>query len=321
MRDDKFVSTHLTSFSGRTKLVMVEKNTLKQVRTLKLSNSVAAIQPYTEDRVENDNALSVEQISKARPQTFETSPQKSDRIESDMDNENVLDNNNELGTEHNWRNKNEPKKPKRVYLDACPELKVAKSNKKRKIGIQVIQNGNLCPSIQNNKRRVIVRNTCGFDTIVHILAAATTNETFHHVIQKSKSKIFEFVKLFLEKGCNAEIYKQRANFLGQVSCFLHDGSVPGVSVIDALSNITILCELTFQEEPSLEDRRECKVCNTVLTRQPVTVSLDVETIISHGYEKISDAVKANEISISDKSCAKCKIRISISRFHRVCRRC
>lgn len=38
----------------------------------------------------------------------------------------------------------------------------------------------------------------------------------------------------------------------------------------------------------------------------MTVSLDVETIISHGYEKISDAVKANEISISDKSCAKCK---------------
>lgn len=219
MRDDKFVSPHLTSFSGRTKLVMTEKNTLKQVRTLKLSNSVATIQPYTEDRVENDNALSVEQISKERPQTFETSPQKSDRIESDMDNENVLDNNNELGTERNWRNKNEPKKPKRVYLDACPELKVAKSNKKRKIGIQAIQNGNLCPLIQNNKRRVIVRYTCGFDTIVHILAAATTNETFHHVIQKSKSKIFEFVKLFLEKGCNAKIYKQRANFLDQVSCF------------------------------------------------------------------------------------------------------
>ncbi|CAH2088983.1 unnamed protein product [Euphydryas editha] len=97
---------------------MAGKNTVKQVRTLELSNSVATTRPYTEDRVENDNAPSVEQISKERPQTFETSLQKSGKIESDMDNEDVFDNNNELGTEHNWRNKNEPKKPKRMYLDA-----------------------------------------------------------------------------------------------------------------------------------------------------------------------------------------------------------
>lgn len=43
----------------------------------------------------------------------------------------------------------------------------------------MLQNGNLCESFKDGKDRFVVINTCGFDSIVQLFAAASIHAVFY----------------------------------------------------------------------------------------------------------------------------------------------
>jgi len=87
----------------------------------------------------------------------------------------------------------------------------------------------------------VVQNTCGFDSIFHILASATVHNLFRQVIESSSTKVYEFLKLFLKTGSSKSTYRKRTELLRDIEHFVSE-NVSGVIVINTVSNISYLCE-------------------------------------------------------------------------------
>lgn len=85
----------------------------------------------------------------------------------------------------------------------------------------MLQNGNLCESFKDGKDRLVVINTCGFDTIVQLFAAASIHAVFYDFIINATSDMFKFIKNFIDEGLIKSIYKQRATKSNISSAEIH----------------------------------------------------------------------------------------------------
>lgn len=162
--------------------------------------------------------------------------------------------------EHNWRNKNNPKKPRRSYLDPCSDWDTRGAYNKKAVGIIQLQNGNICPVLTIKKNKIVVKNTCGFDSIVHILANACEHDSFRTIIDNAETDCFKFIKNYLQWGPCPKIYKTRALLLQEVAYFVEKDTLPGITAIDATSNVCNLCEYVFKDEPSYMEISLCLKC-------------------------------------------------------------
>lgn len=111
----------------------------------------------------------------------------------------------ELIHEHNWRNKNESKRKKRSYFDTRPDRDAPGFNIKR-LTFNVLQNENTCSIVGNKSCKIIIKNVCGFDSIVHILATACRNNSFHQIIESAESGAFKLINTFLKNGPYRNVY-------------------------------------------------------------------------------------------------------------------
>jgi len=68
-----------------------------------------------------------------------------------------------------------------------------------------------------------------------------------------------------------------------------------------LSNVSNLCELIFKEEPSCTLLKECDNCKKTTTRNLIVFNLDFQTIASHGYDAIAQAIQSYT-NINHKKC-------------------
>jgi len=112
----------------------------------------------------------------------------------------------------------------------------------------VLQNGNISPVLKVGASNIIVKNTCGFDSIVHILAAACVYDKFKATVDTATTEAFKFIKFFVQLGPTKSIYKMRAEILKNVTCFIQATVTPDIVTVDALSNVVNLCEYVFPEK-------------------------------------------------------------------------
>jgi hypothetical protein len=271
MRIQKFVSKHLRSFCGRAKLAMAnntncikeDSNCIKQTSP----NSVVSETEFTLPVNVFDNNIT-------------------DKSFNGSDDSKKL---HDLNAEHNWRNKNAPQKMKRSYLETYPDWDIPAFSKK-KTAIDVLKNGSMCSYVQMEKCKIIVKNTCGFDSITHIFAGACTNESYRNFIKSSNSDESKFISCFLDVGPNKDIYKLRATILEKVKYFHQEQTVPEVLVLNAASNISNLCEWVFPSFISYTDTVSCTTCKTEKIFNKVILPINENIVKSHGYNKLKEAI-------------------------------
>lgn len=327
MRVDKFVTLYLQSFSGRAKLAVAEQ--IPNIKTVfenienKLENKTrekeidlniipCTLQPQNltcadtqlthitcnENPETSRDTINVTHIE--TPETIQISnTDEKENYECDTVSSEKSENEySDLNNEHNWRNKNERKTFKRTYLQPRPDF--AGVCKRKKIDIAMLQNGNLCESLKDGKDRLIVINTCGFDSIVQLFAAACIHEIFHDFLINATSDMFQFIKNFIDKGPIKSIYRQRAKILRKIGYFVSKNTC-NVITVNALSNICNLCEYLLNEEPSCTLQKECGNCKKATTQN---LTLDFQIIQSHGYNSIARAIQ-DYITNNYKECKQC----------------
>jgi len=182
----------------------------------------------------------------------------------------------DLNDEHNCRNKNERRtRIKRTYLQPRPDFTGV--YKRKKIDFAILQNGNLCESLKDGRDRLVITNTCGFDIIVQLFATACIHTIFYNTLINALSDIFELTKNFIDK-CKL-IYRQRAILLRKIEYFVSKNTC-NIITINALSNVSNLCEFIFNEELSCTLLKECDNCKKIISNCLIVSNLNFQTIAS-----------------------------------------
>jgi len=76
-------------------------------------------------------------------------------------------------------------------------------------------------------------------------------------------------------------------FVSKITC--------NVITINALSNVSNLCEFIFNKEPSCTTLlKECDNCKKITTRNLIVLNLDFQTIASHKYDAIAQLYKVTQ---------------------------
>lgn len=153
-----------------------------------------------------------------------------------------------------------------------------------------------------DKKRIVVINTCGFDSIVSIIACACINEYYKSSIEKSDTNIMQFIKYFLKNGCSQGTYKLRVKILMSINNFKTQIDKNSIT-IDCLSSIGNIGQYIFQNNPSYTEIKNCIVCSNIIMRQSVLILINVDIIMKHGYCELSTAIlegMPNNISICCK---------------------
>lgn len=332
MRVDKFVTLHLQSFSGRAKFAIAEqtsetKNAFEKNKNIenktKEKERDSDIIPCTLHPQQNLTCTDIqlihtmynENVQTDKDITNVTHNETSQTIQTNISNTDEKENYeydtvssdkseneySDLNDEHNWRNKNERgTRIKRTYLQPRPDF--IGVCKRKKIDIAILQNGNLCESLKDGKDRLVIINTCGFDSIVQLFATACIHTFFHNTLVNATSDIFQFIKNFIDRGPCKLIYRQRATLLRKIEYFVSKNA--NVITINALSNVSNLCDFFFNEEPSCTLLKECDNCKKTITRNLTLFNLDFETIQLHGYDTIAQAIQ-NYTTNNYKKCTQC----------------
>lgn len=319
MRIDKFLNVHLKSFSGKAKLAVAKKEqdlNLNKKQISEVKEEEKNVYETNIDGKESSNIL-------FEVENFDVNKNESDDIIENK--ENVYDvksiSNLETSTsffnesqdlllEQNWRNKNISKKVKRTYLSVRLDWNITKLNKKNVVGIAMLENGNLCLSISEKNVKYVVQNTCGFDSIFHILASATIHNLFRQVIESSSTKVYEFLKLFLKTGSSKSTYRKRAELLRDIEHFVSE-NVSGVIVINTVSNISYLCEQLFKENFSYNLNKTCMKCENVVERKGTILPINIAVLNQFGYGKLQNAID-EYIHTLHKNCKKCSSDLNIN---------
>lgn len=74
-------------------------------------------------------------------------------------------------------------------------------------------------SLSIDKKKVVITNTCGFDSIASIIACACIHEYYKNSIEGNDTNLMQFVKCLLKNGCNQNTYKLIAEILMGVNNF------------------------------------------------------------------------------------------------------
>jgi len=250
MKADKFVTTHLSSFAGRSLLAMSanESPSINDNEQIVENSKIAISMNETGSLVSNINESNlIEDIiipsSSIKKSKFEidSNSQIPITVESHNSEENksTIDYVSDLNLEHKkWRNKNIGQTKRKTYLNNCPDWDISNLGKIR-IGVTNLQNSSICSLISLNKKRITITNTCGFDSIVCIIACACINESYKNIVETSDTNIVRFIKYFLEHGCCQSTYKLRAEILMNIDNFISqiDKNIVTINCLSSIGNM------------------------------------------------------------------------------------
>ncbi|KYN04648.1 hypothetical protein ALC62_04479, partial [Cyphomyrmex costatus] len=150
------------------------------------------------------------------------------------------------------------------------------------------ENGNISPILKIGSNSIIVKNTCGLDSIVQIMAAACVYEKFKETVDTATTDAFKFIKSFVQLGPSKKIYKIRAELLKSVTSFIQDTAIPNTVTIDALSNVINVCEYVFQECNSYVKILTCEICGNIKIVKKYILPINEEMLNKTDYAKIVD---------------------------------
>lgn len=140
-----------------------------------------------------------------------------------------------------------------------------------------------------DKKRVVVKNTCGFDSIMCILASACIHQFYKNMIETSESNVMKFIKCFLDNGCCKKTYMSRAKILMNVKNFISEID-KNIITVNCYSSIGNVVQYIFQNSPSYTEKKYCNVCSKIIKRQSTLVPINVNLIERDGLAVLSNAI-------------------------------
>lgn len=96
-------------------------------------------------------------------------------------------------------------------------------------------------NIASQEIKVYVKNTCGFDALVHIIQfSALDNPTYHSYIEYSANATLQLVFNFMKTGRTNQIFLERLKILNQFHSITKDQNTTSLSpyFLDAQTFIT-----------------------------------------------------------------------------------
>ncbi|XP_071580571.1 uncharacterized protein [Temnothorax nylanderi] len=205
---------------------------------------------------------------------------------------------------------------KGFYFQPYPEIKLLNERKtSRKKGF-LLPNGLICSLIQiknaqypwnfNNEKfknmpiqrngiKVFVKNTCGFDSLVHIVQfSALDNPTYHSYIENSANTTLQLIFNFMKTGLTSQILLDRLKILNQFHTIAKDPNSTSLSpyFLDAETFITRTWSNFLDSEPSGFITYQCsnKDCIGKEIQKISFLSINENVIRQNGYQALQDAL-------------------------------
>ncbi|CAI6372658.1 unnamed protein product [Macrosiphum euphorbiae] len=223
----------------------------------------------------------------------------------------------ELMAQENWRNKAEkPIKVKKEktnrfskYTSPCPDIRrVLNTSGLRSTSLSVILNGNLLPAVKVNKQKILIFNTCAFDTLlVAISVSYIDSKSFILFIDNNQTN--PFIKLCRDvarHGSTSLTYEQRDNLLVESGLFnISPVESAATSILDANVNVIAFCNKVLSGIPSSIQTLVCTICNKKKVCYNSTIILD-ELSKMNGCLKEINTYLNKYIEKREKWCPNCK---------------
>ena len=205
----------------------------------------------------------------------------------------------ELMAQENWRNKAEkPIKVKKEktnrfskYTSPCPDIRrVLNTSGLRSTSLSVILNGNLLPAVKVNKQKILIFNTCAFDTLlVAISVSYIDSKSFILFIDNNQTN--PFIKLCRDvarHGSTSLTYEQRGNLLVESGLFnISPVESAATSILDANVNVIAFCNKVLSGIPSSIQTLVCTICNKKKVCYNSTIILDELSKINGSLKEIN----------------------------------
>lgn len=198
---------------------------------------------------------------------------------------------------------------KSKYFKSFPEIRQRNLLTTKLMKPHLLPNGNRCRrGVAMDGDTVFVRNTCPFDSLVHILMTRAIDDVHYaSYIEKSKNKTLRYVSAFMKSGPNADILRQRVKIL---QC-IYDKKITLETekrvlsyTVDAWDSIENIVKHTMSSEPSVSKTEKCSRCSTGRTYSLTTISPNHNVISKKGFGALGSALAFKAI-VNGLSCNNC----------------
>ncbi|XP_063972020.1 uncharacterized protein LOC135159857 [Diachasmimorpha longicaudata] len=205
----------------------------------------------------------------------------------------LRDNSNVNGNEHPNIKKQYGKAPKTRkatgYFAPYPQIKILNEN------VTILRTGNFLPNgfhspvIRFNGMGIMVQETCGFDSFVHILQYAALDDTnYRKILESSTNGLSVFTINFLKEGLTKSNLLRRFNLLSKFYSLRQAKRATTLdpyilNVKDTLTNIWRY----FYTDPVAHRRASCdnKACSYERTRPLYDLAVDHNVIRINGFKE------------------------------------
>ncbi len=218
--------------------------------------------------------------------------------------------------EENWRGQNVVKLKKTNYLqpNPCVESCNIKSKSTASV-VGLLLNGCLTnlKSIKVGQQHYTINYTCAFDSISQLMMCAyADSEHFSNVVDEAAadSLFFKLIQDALRDGITTQTYRKRAQILIKIDAF-EKQEIGDTIVIDVSCTATFLIEHLFRGQPSFQEHKECEICQNVVTRDHMTMLVNLHTPNLTSLEQSVNIVFTDFVQC--KECAKKQLVVHVSR--------
>lgn len=222
--------------------------------------------------------------------------------------------NENIKATENWRNKGETqlneivkikgKRPTK-YKDGCEDIrKILNFSRLISTNKAIITNGNLLSAERIQRQRLLVSNTCAFDSLLVALAVGYMDfDNFRNYMDdlSTNNKFLKLCRDVALHGCSVSTYKTRAKILIDSGVCKHTEIQQGTSMLNCVSNVVGLSNNLLATIPSSVQSTNCSNCNEKKQFYNTTVIME--------YGKNIDLTKLNDFLTiyTDSQTKICKI--------------
>ncbi|CAG9771525.1 unnamed protein product [Ceutorhynchus assimilis] len=188
------------------------------------------------------------------------------------------------------------------FFNPCPEIKYLNQLKSHPRKSYLLRNGNLCPAVRGILGgQLHVKNTCGFDSIAHILyTAALDDDNYKSFIEKSNVQFLSFVKNFMQNGPKVSTYKERATILlpyykEKLKCEVANKRVI-VRTMDVTDSIANIWDHLLESQPSAHRKIHCDKCGESVQSLMTLYVHDHGLVVREGFSALQYAIQFSSVA-------------------------
>lgn len=188
-----------------------------------------------------------------------------------------------------------PAAAKGFYFQPYPEQKILNERKSSCNRGFFLKNGLLLSLQVHNGQKVLVKNTCGFDAIMHLLQfSALDNPAYFKFIEDSSNPSCRFLNNFITKGPCKDVYTQRCNILKKFYPVQKDAGAPILApwYLDATDYIYKIWKNLFSLHPSATIPKECNNSDCPIQKIEIaSLGVNHNTVSAKGFEALEESLQ------------------------------